>query len=778
VWREFQVVEEDTYEFLMASGASPDTDVALILADTNELQQDDYPARFATVDNYVQAILADTGTSGVLLGATATSAQLVDDVWDEAIEDHDTQGNAGWATALAVYAGPDGPGIFIDSGAANTSTVVGTDGTEINPVSTFVAARTLADELGMNIYYIEGNSDITLAATHIDWEFIGKGSVSDNIVNLGSQDVSRSLFRNLTLEGTQGGAGRITARDCALQDPGAGATTLHIFAERCGFVDEIEIDTSNDNVFDQCFSLVAGTAAPVIIATGAAGTISVRHYSGGLEFKSLSASHNVTWEGIGQVIFNANCNVNANVSVRGVGSITDNTAGMSSLTETSLVNMIKINTEADTALTDYGGALASVVGALNDAAAADDPTSADTLMQYIKQLINVLVGTDGVGTWPAEQAPANAVNFAEVLRAIHVRTAYAHNSIWIDTVNGAAGTTNYVNGTESNPVNSIADANTLATSLGISRFEIVPRSSITFAAAQANQVFHGEKWTLALGGQNVAGSTFIGAIVSGVMAGTGVMQKFIDCVVNATSVIKGTLFVDCQIANTITVVEAGEFLFRGCASSVAGAGAPTFDFGSALNSSNLSVRHCSGGWKIDYMGAGTGTYNATFEGHGQIVWQATCSATSNASIRGHWKITDNASGAVTETKDDITVDVDAVLVDTEDIQSRIPAALSSGNIKADALAISESTAAADKLEASAETIVTGAAEAGTLSTTEMTTDLTEATDDHFNGRVVIWTSGVLANQASDITDYLGSTGKLTYTAVTEAPSAADTFVIV
>jgi hypothetical protein len=435
VWREFQVVEEDTYEFLMASGASPDTDVALILADTDEMQQDDYPARFTTVDNYVQATLADTGTagvqiasaqtvatvttltnhtpqsgdsfplvqavlddtgtsgvqiagaqtvatvttltnhtpqsgdsfglvqailddtgtSGVLLSATATSAQLVDDNWDEAIEDHDTQGTAGWAVALGVYAGPDGPGIFIDSGAANTSTVVGTDGTEINPVSTFVAARTLADELGMNIYYIEGNSDITLAATHIDWEFIGKGSVSDNIVNLGSQDVSRSLFRNLTLEGTQGGAGRVTARDCALQDPGAGATTLHIFAERCGFVDEIEVDASNDNVFDQCFSLVAGTAAPAIIATGAAGTISVRHYSGGLEFKALSASHNVTWEGIGQVIFNANCNVNANVSVRGIGSITDNTAGMSSLTETSLVNMTKINTEADTALADYAG---------------------------------------------------------------------------------------------------------------------------------------------------------------------------------------------------------------------------------------------------------------------------------------------------------------------------------------------------------------------------------------------------------------------------------------
>ena len=93
-------------------------------------------------------------------------------------------------------------------------------------------------------------------------------------------------------------------------------------------------------------------------------------------------------------------------------------------------------------------------------------------------------------------------------------------------------------------------------------------------------------------------------------------------------------------------------------------------------------------------------------------------------------------------------------------------------------AISDSTEAPINLEASAETIVTGAAETGTLSTTQMTTDLTEATDEHYNGRIVIWTSGVLQDQASDITAYLGSTGRLTYTAVTEAPSNTDTFVIV
>lgn len=88
------------------------------------------------------------------------------------------------------------------------------------------------------------------------------------------------------------------------------------------------------------------------------------------------------------------------------------------------------------------------------------------------------------------------------------------------------------------------------------------------------------------------------------------------------------------------------------------------------------------------------------------------------------------------------------------------------------------SAAATKLALSAGTIVTGAAAAGTLSTTQMTTDLTEATNDHYNGRIVIWTSGVLQNQATDITDYDGATKMLTFTATTEAPTAADTFVIV
>ena len=59
-------------------------------------------------------------------------------------------------------------------------------------------------------------------------------------------------------------------------------------------------------------------------------------------------------------------------------------------------------------------------------------------------------------------------------------------------------------------------------------------------------------------------------------------------------------------------------------------------------------------------------------------------------------------------------------------------------------------------------------------------DITEATADHFNGRIVIFTSGALQYQATDITDYelVAGEGKFTVTALTEAPADNITFVIV
>lgn len=75
-------------------------------------------------------------------------------------------------------------------------------------------------------------------------------------------------------------------------------------------------------------------------------------------------------------------------------------------------------------------------------------------------------------------------------------------------------------------------------------------------------------------------------------------------------------------------------------------------------------------------------------------------------------------------------------------------------------------------------IVNGAAATGTLSTTQMTTNLTEATTGHYIGRTIVWVSGALTGQASNVTAYDGSTKMLTYSTTTDAPSNGDRFVLV
>lgn len=76
-----------------------------------------------------------------------------------------------------------------------------------------------------------------------------------------------------------------------------------------------------------------------------------------------------------------------------------------------------------------------------------------------------------------------------------------------------------------------------------------------------------------------------------------------------------------------------------------------------------------------------------------------------------------------------------------------------------------------------DSLVRSTAKAGTLSTTAMSTNLGEATDDHYIDRTIIWLTGVLKGQISTITDYVGVNGVLTYAAVTEAPSAGDAFLL-
>ena len=142
-----------------------------------------------------------------------------------------------------------------------------------------------------------------------------------------------------------------------------------------------------------------------------------------------------------------------------------------------------------------------------------------------------------------------------------------------------------------------------------------------------------------------------------------------------------------------------------------------------------------------------------------------------------------------ETKID-TVDtvVDAIKAKTDNLPGSPAAVGSEMNLADDAIAsgkYDESTAhpVTTAMQKAGSTIVTGTvSHDNTAATTTVfyCDDITEATPDHYNGRIVIFTSGALKDQATDITDYELDTGegKFTVTALTEAPADNVTFVII
>lgn len=656
--------------------------------------------------------------------------------------------------------------VYFDSAAGNTGTT-SNDGVPGNPVSTEAAVNTLLAARNLNRVSVAIGSSVTFATAHTGEEWIGDGWT----LGLGAQNLASSLFIGATVSGTHTGA--VLFNKCELGT----ISTAGMTTDNCGHTDTITITAAGTYIFNNNHSEVAGATTPVIDMGAAVGNVNLAmpDYHNGIEIQNFNATgtDEFSISGIGQIIYAASSS--GTVNQRGDWKVT-NTGGVTITADDNTTNL---------------GSITGAAGALLDSTA----TSA--------QLVDDVL--DEVNTGAAHNV---GNSLGRQVRETRETNVYADSRIWIDTVNGAAGTTDYENGTLNNPVNSIADANTLATSLGFSRFMVLNGSSITFAAAQASQNFLGDNWTLALGGQNIAGTKITGATVSGIASGAGTLQIFEDCRMGATSHIKSTHLHACSLSGDQTLAEAGDIFIDQCHSAVAGMGTVTFDFGAALNSSNLNIRHHSGGWTIENMGAGTGTYNASFEGNGQIVWAASCSATSNASIRGNWKITDNASGAVTETLDDNQTGINAIPTTAmrgtdsaateakQDAQDAIItevrlAELDAANLPTDIAAIPTTamrgtdSAATEAKQDTAQTdldtisdgIITGTAATGTLSTTQCTSNLSGFTDDQLIGRIITFLAGPADGESSDITDYASASGLITFTAMTLAPENGNAFKI-
>jgi len=371
---------------------------------------------------------------------------------------------------------------------------------------------------------------------------------------------------------------------------------------------------------------------------------------------------------------------------------------------------------------------------------------------------------------------------------------YDNGAVWADSTRANTNTEVGIDGVARNTVSTVGATNTLLASTNLHRVEIAPGSSFTFAASQTDELWQGRDWTLALGGQDITGSFIFGAEVSGVATATG-EYEFEECDLGAVTLDNDGHFEVCGLTGTFTVGQAGTFTFHQCFTEASGG--IVLDF-AAVGATTINLYSFDGGIIPTNMAAGDLLH---ITGAGTIV-TATCTG-GTIEHDGFFEYTD-AGGNVTEQQSDIKVDVDAILVDSNELQTDwtntgrldniLDARMAEASINttggavdtvtsvtnqvtADVTGISGDSTAADNLEASMETIVASTATGTPTTTTMADSSLTEATNGHYIGRIIIWRTGALAEQATSITAYDGSTKTFTFDATTNAASAGDAYVV-
>lgn len=387
---------------------------------------------------------------------------------------------------------------------------------------------------------------------------------------------------------------------------------------------------------------------------------------------------------------------------------------------------------------------------------------------------------------------------------------YANGAIWVDTNASNTNTTDFVDGTADNPVSTWAAAEALATSLGITRFELAPGSSITLDANSDNFQINAPGSTVALGGQSVSGTVIKGATISGNDDGSNSNPtSYFDCLMGSNTLGLHKLK-QCGLSGTITLAEAGTYDWTFCYPEVAGTGTPAVDVGTAVANTNLNIRSYSGGIELQQMGD-TGTDNVSLEGNGQLVINANCSG-GTVVVRGNFRITDNSGSvnlvttiptvdqvhsgtAQTGTANTVTLAASASSTDGQYDPGSITIIAGTGAGQARNIIDYNGTtkvATIDKdwrtnPDSTSSYVITtnpgqlhvneGLAQGG-ASTSITLNSAASATDDVYIGQTVFITAGTGQDQARIVTDYNGTTKVATvHKAWATNPTSASSYVM-
>ncbi len=631
--------------------------------------------------------------------------------------------------------------IWIDTLKGTAGTEIFVNGTADNTILTYADALTLSAALNVERFRIINGSSITLTSDSTSFSFLGDSWFLDlNGQTMASLSVEGA---NISGTGVDGGA-RPVFDNCIISD----STLPPIIMINCGFSGTITAGVAGDYNMENCSSTIAGLSTPKFDFGALLGdtNLNLRGYSGGIELLNLGqvGTDNASLDGDLKVILNANC-VGGTLVVRGNVEIIDNTGGA--------VTVEKIASTSRSA-------------------------------------------------------------------------GYSNGSLWH---NGAAGnvlTSIFIDGTADNPVSSIAAMETLSTALNLKTYEFVAGDDITIPVSEVGKTFRGNNYELKLNNQDPP-TVVQGAEMTGIANNIDTFFA-IECRLGTTTTpltIKNGFVAElCGIVDIIIDATDTDVEFLDCHGNTQGSMLDSFiDLKTGATTNEVAFQRWGGPITFKNIGSGDVVF---MHGRGIITLDASCTG-GTMFIAGNFSVVDNAGGVVSlvnhgEFAQDIIADkvwdealsghtaagsfgkaiadtesdVTSILADTADMQPKLgtPAA----DISADIAALNDfdpateavnvdriggSTASATRLSLSAGQIIPFTVDTTAFTPTSSmfeADDITEATPDHFNGRIIIWTTGALSGQATSITDYqlVGGRGRFTVVGMTEAPANNDTGIII
>ena len=359
------------------------------------------------------------------------------------------------------------------------------------------------------------------------------------------------------------------------------------------------------------------------------------------------------------------------------------------------------------------------------------------------------------------QATQTGVTIPTVTALTNDPSKYTHGAVWIDSVNGAAGSASYTNGIMTNPVTSLADAKSIGDNLKLKKFWIQSGSDLTLAAAYVGYIFDGFGYTLALGGRDISGATIRGCETLTGIATSPTRECYVwDSQLGACTFGEVDLH-GCHLTGVLTLGAATSYLLANCVGVPTGT--PSIDFGSAIGSSTVVCTQWGGPLTVDNLKTGDVLH---LDGGGDLTLAASCTG-GTVYISGAFTLTNSGSG--------MTINDTARWNEDQNITTatNLTNAPTNGDLTA--------TMKVSVTQAVWQTIanVTGAVatDAGNSATT-FKTNMVEATNDYWKDALIVLTSGAMAGQVKRIWSYNGTTKAITVAGgFTGIPADGVTFVV-